>query len=265
MNESLVNRIVAGGYRKVLVVDKSHDFTYDTLGLLSGLFEEKGFSTLVSTSLEDGIFDKIGVPSVIGMFSKKVEVVIVYVDTSACATLKIPSPFHVASKKILVMIINTKFKKQPIPKKFFDYTEIVNDLSGNVHIEMANSLVDSPDKIDSIDIHDMNMVILILHQNLLQTKSQILLGTYRMIVAAECFATSDDSFVSSYLQTLALLSAYKHGSHVKKMEYTQHLSKYSVQCANKKKGIALKQLADTHWQNSAPFQADKNHTPPRPY
>jgi hypothetical protein len=234
--DAIVDAIFAGDMKKVLIVDKSVDFDEDCIPLFASIIMRRGLDVSIN-HLDDYKSMHCRSSSILAIMKKVKEVVIVFADASSKPN-KLPKDIHAGPNKIIIIYIHTKLKKIPYPKKKFDQIFVIhNEDDENQYIRMSNELLNRQ-SVDDINTHDRNMVSLVLLHNLFTLKLPMdpLKFVYGLLVDSELMSTDP-----AYLQAISLLHAYKTpgAARCKKLEFTKHLSKYSVQSATRKK-IALK-------------------------
>jgi hypothetical protein len=228
--------------KKVLVVDKSLEFDEDSIRLLASLIGRRGLSVSIRHT-DDFKNMHSQSSSILAIMKKSKEVVIAYADASTKPNT-LPKEIHAAANKIVILYIHTKLKKLPYAKKQFDKMFVINNEDDeNQYIRLTKSLLDSGDNacecIEDINVHDLNMVSLVLLQNVFMTKLPMrrLQTLYNQMAYSELFANNgEDIPFGSFLQAFSLMHHFKSsGVRVKNLDFTQHLSKYSIQSATKKK------------------------------
>lgn len=239
MSEDIVNCLFGTSpVKKILVVDKAPDFDPDSVQALAALIAHRGVAVSVKHCDEFKDLHSQS-SSILAIIRKTKEVVIVFSDAPT-RTNALPKDIHCAANKIIILYVHTTLKKLPYAKKQFDRMFVINDeCNDNQYIKMTRGLIaDDPMAIDDMLIHDLNMVSLVLLQNVfkLGMPPHRLQGLYDIMVNSELFA-HDDLPMTTHLQALGLLVAFKHADArpIVKLDFTQHLSKYSVQSATKKK------------------------------
>lgn len=235
----IVSKIHTNKYQKVLIIDKSTSFDMGILDDLKKCFVDVGYTAHICNT-EDASVDHVKFTSIVARMQHKVECSIFFAD-SCSKPLTIPKPFVVSKNRVFVFVFHTRFKKQPYAKKMFDNVFTLHEESENQHVAMAKSLVKNSlfHEVFDIDIHDLNMLMLIFHQNVLKMKLDItdLMKLYDILIASEVFINNDDGSFSPSLQVATFIHMFRKKSPLRTMEFTQHLSKYSQQSANKKKVI----------------------------
>lgn len=232
----IVKTIKDKKYQKVLLVDKSVVFDINQLVELKNACTDHGFRTTIFNN-DDMSIESTKLTSIVAHMYKSIECDIYFVD-SCSKPLTIPKEFVVSKNRILIIVLHTRFKKQPYAKKLFDYVLTINDESENQHISMAKSMIKTEVDLGDVDVHDLNMLMLIFHQNVLKLKMPLgkLIALFKTLVTSEMFMCHEDAPITPLIQVSSLAQEFK-GSKIRSMEFTQHLSKYSLQSAHKKKII----------------------------
>lgn len=234
--DEIVKTIKDKKYRKVLLVDKSTEFDIEKLVELKDACIRHGFRTSIFNN-DDVVIETAKLTSILAHMYKSIECDIYFVD-SCSKPLSIPKDFVVSKNRVLIIVLHTRFKKQPYAKKLFDYVLTINDECENQHVAMAKSMLKTEVELGDVDIHDLNMLMLIFHQNVLKLKLPIakLIELFKTLVISEMFVCHEDAPITPLIQVSSLAQEFK-GAKMRTMEFTQHLSKYSLQSANKKKII----------------------------
>eukprot|EP00798_Chlamydomonas_sp_ICE-L_P019586 gene19586-26269_t len=243
MTQVIVDALFQHNIKKILVVDKAPDFDIECINVLARDVARAADVNVSIKHVDDFKTQHSRSSSILAIIRKTKEVVIVFADkTSKCSPL--PKEIHCAANKIILLYVHTMLKKLPYAKKHFDKILVINDEDDeNQYIRMTNSLVGNRKtttrlQIEDIQVHDLNMIALILLQNMskLNLAFAKMQKTYEILTCSELFSNHEDNPITSYIQVFCLMSTFKASrTQCKKLDFTQHLSKYSVQSATKKK------------------------------
>lgn len=238
--ENVVKKIFENNHKKILLVDKSIEFDEHILLTLKQLFICAGYDALINNA-DDSLVETSQFTSIIAHMRNNIEVNIHFIDSNTKPVV-IPKDLVIGKNRVLVLVLHTRLKKLPYAKKLFDLFVIINEECENHHVRLTKHMIQNSYKttdLEDVDIHDLNMLMLILHQNVLKLKLPLhtLNCMYNLLVTSELFDYDEDIPITPTIQVAVLLREFVGGMKLKGLDFTQHLSKYSIQSSNKKKII----------------------------
>lgn len=240
--DSVISDIVAliCSHEKLLIIDKR----FGSANIIEKLTTELCLLKFKVTSISHDEALCIGSnQSVIGLMQKKPEVLLVNLESTT-------NKIKISPKRKNVFYIQTMNQKIPFAKKLFDHIHIIKDKDNvNNSTKMVHDLLkmytccqdDCIDFIYNLSHNSLVIVMLVLYQNLLTTKipqSELceLMGNLMKqdyVTSAFKFEENVATLVVSCVSLLSALTIYKP----KQLDYTQHISMYSLISNNKKKAI----------------------------
>ena len=234
---------VAGGAKRVFVIDRTKEDASDNVEELRFRLVGAGFDVGITTHAQKAgeLCSVLKTTSILSKMRSRKDATILYLDASA-KKLVLPEKLGVADNRIVIVYLRTHLQKNPYPKRRFDATHVIN-VGDNVNsfVAMAQDLLARPGAdLEDVPPHDLNMVGLILMHNALFCAPGVgdCEALYDSLVAAETFATTEDSAISNVVQVAALLHCVRgNPARTRPFEFTQHLSRYSIQSGSKKKAI----------------------------
>lgn len=247
MFHDVIRSITNGKARSLLVVDRHRDNAEDRVQDLKRDLEKVGFEVGVNTGVmtPQDLHVMVHQKSIFSIMNNRREATILAMDTTS-KKMMLPKKLVVGDTRVLIIYMQTHLQKLPYAKKLFDVVHIIQGIDmTNTYVAMAMNMVmgNHPCDVEEMLQHDITMLNLVLMQNIHKSRPKLscCIETYKTLVAAEMFANNlDDSLhMANIVQANALLAVMKRTPPAlsTKFDFTQHLSRYSVQSSNKRKQI----------------------------
>lgn len=133
-----------------------------------------------------------------------------------------------------VMYLPTNLQRPPFPKAQFDAVVTLENDESQYYSRLAKSYMDAGGAIDVIP-HDLNMVVLVLYHNIVHASADLEASSIRRVLGAmmalECH---EDNLPTATVQA-CMLTRLLQTARPRKLEFTQHLSRYSQVVATRRR------------------------------